>query len=126
MQAKHANDRKRLNRVSLIGYAVDFACSIAKPDLFHLLLSRFSPPDNIALGIPASHRSLTAWSSCLKPRSHSIPIAHVLQRGDGIRIALDFSESNCQEDGSQSIEEKGAFVQTTNSAISAINQEEAQ
>lgn len=90
------------------------------------VLSRFSTPDHIVLGIPASHRSLTAWVSSLKRQFHSIPIAHVLQRRDGIRISLNFSESNVEEGGSQSLEEREAFVQTTDSTLSAINQEEAQ
>lgn len=49
---------------------------------------------------------LTARARSFKRRFHSIPIAQILPCDDGIRIALNFSESNVEEGGSQSIEEQ--------------------
>src|SRR6185437_13315839 len=70
----------------------------------------FSP-----LGLAASSRNFIPYLSHMSCN----------QRGSGIRIALSCSESNLKEEGSQSIEDiGGSFVQTTDSALSPINQEE--
>jgi hypothetical protein len=106
VKSKHSNERKRLNRFDRRGYVIDFACSVSELDPFPPSFVAFPPPDHSVLDISVSHRHnvrVVELSEAFRFFNHP---SLALKHNNGIRMALNFSESNLEKSGSELIEYK--------------------